>query len=303
MTHVWAALMIAAASLGQADVRHEERFGLPPGRTLWRSSYVCVFNGRTRCPDVVVEYLTAKRLEGRLNREDSWRADKEVPIEFRPTPADYAGSGYDLGHMIPWADCQRSEDDARATFLVSQACPQLHGVNAGTWLRAERAVRDIVKRDDVAGAWVYSGPLWWAEEADRELRVVRIGRNGVWVPTHYFKVVLVEMRDGTLRAWALIVPHRERLGADVGLEAYAVAIDDVERASGLDLLAGLPDGDEDALEARDAKPFAVVAYPSPPGWVLPPATGARAGGAYGAIWARGGEKSASPSPHGPRRPA
>jgi len=254
MTNFWAACLIAAASLGQVDTRPEVRFGLPEGRIRCLPSYVVVWNGRTRCPDLVVEYLDARRLEGSRERTGRFRADPEVPIEFRPTPADYAGSGYDIGHMAPYADHKRSDTDAAATFNLSNACPQLHGVNAGVWLRIEKAVRELAKRQDVAGVWVYSGPLWWAE-GDKSFTVQRIGRGAVWVPTHYFKVIVAELSSGELRTWALLVPHRERLPSPEPLASYAVSIDEIETASGLDLLTELNDTIEGELEAAIQKPF------------------------------------------------
>lgn len=60
-----------------------------------------------------------------------------------------------------------------------------------------------------------------------------IGRNHVAVPTHFFKVLILEQADGRgveLRSYVL---PNEPIGEKVPLERFLVPIETIERASGL----------------------------------------------------------------------
>lgn len=244
-----AQFFLAVALFAPGVDRPELRFGLPPGFAIDRPGYVAIINGKTKCPDLVVEHLTADELAADLDRTGlSFKADDEVPAEFRATDADYKGSPYSRGHMFPAADAG-TEEEMRASFSISNACPQLQSFNAGAWLKLERACRNLVRGGRYEEAWIFSGPLWLAGAnttlpAD-ELRVRTIGASKVWVPTHFFKVI-VARRGNELGVFAIVLPHTA--GSDIELDNFKASVDAVERASGLDLLHALDDELEDELE-------------------------------------------------------
>jgi len=50
----------------------------------------------------VAEHLTKEKLHGHAKRDQSeFKEDPLIPQMFRVSNEDYAGSGYDRGHMVP----------------------------------------------------------------------------------------------------------------------------------------------------------------------------------------------------------
>ena len=71
--------------------------------------------------------------------------------------------------------------------------------------------------------------------------------EGVQIPEAFFLIV-VDEHEGKLRTLSLIVP--QETPAEASLDAFLVSIDEIERRTQLDLLAGLDDATENALEQR-----------------------------------------------------
>jgi competence ComEA-like helix-hairpin-helix protein len=73
-----------------------------------------------------------------------------------------------------------------------------------------------------------------------------IGPNDVTVPSHYYKVILDYDGPSQSKAIAFILPNKRGTRP---LKDYAVAIDEVERRTGIDFFHELPDAMENNLEA------------------------------------------------------
>jgi endonuclease G len=108
--------------------------------------------------------------------------------------ADYAGSGFDRGHMAPAGD-MGSEQAMLQSFSLVNMVPQAPEHNRGAWAKSvEQATRKYVER--AAGdVYVLTGPVFVPDIA----RSPSIGPGQVRVPTFLFKLVY----DATSnRAWA-----------------------------------------------------------------------------------------------------
>lgn len=72
------------------------------------------------------------------------------------------------------------------------------------------------------------------KESDGKLYVKYevIGNNNVAVPTHFFKVVVCETKDGKLEMEAYVMPN-DVISDDTPLESFRVPPESVERAAGL----------------------------------------------------------------------
>lgn len=242
---LFAAVLIVLALVGVAcgdDVRISlSKYGVPDQTGVLHGRYMLGYDGRTRCPRWVLERLDRKQVAASIDREGGFRSDTLVPPEFRVMASDYAGSGYDIGHMAPFNTHRTSDEDGSSTFMFSNAAPQLPEFNRGLWRTLEAEIHGLAERDPV---WVVTCPLWIPESG--KLVVKTIGRSGVWVPTHCGKAILSETAKGVrLRAW--IMPNRELKGRET--REFVVSIDDFERMSGLDLWAELPDEIENKLES------------------------------------------------------
>ncbi len=173
-------------------------------------------------------------------RPERFEVDRRTVARVRPE--DYAGSGYDRGHLAPnYAIATRfGAAGQEETFLMSNIVPQKHALNAGPWKELElRAATSYPAR--FREIWVMAGPVLGASPQTL--------RGGVPVPEACWMVLLDE-HEGRLRAMAFVFPSETP--ADAAPSAFLTSIDRIEVRTGLDLFPELPDAAEAALEARIA---------------------------------------------------
>lgn len=225
------------------------RFGYPSqGLTLRRHGFIVGYDGATRCPKWTLHRIRAVDLSGdTVDRKDEFRSDPKVPAEFRIALKDYIGSGLDRGHLVPSADLVSSRVDNSDTFFLSNMAPQLPKFNRGVWKSAESMVRKLATRDDVREVYVMSGPAFRADGERLELDTFA---DGIPIPTHFWKSVLVIGKGGRIRAWGVMIPHDESLDPSGDLTEYAVTIDQIESIAGLDLWPALADDIESKMESK-----------------------------------------------------
>ncbi len=187
---------------------------------------------------------------GQVDRQDDFRADAALPAgTYQVRADDYAGSGYDRGHMVPSADRNRTVEDNSATFLMTNVIPQTPENNRGPWREFENYIRDLVYQYD------HSLHLFAGAYGERGT----IGSQSVTVPSRLWKVVVIyELTgDGRLgltgdtRVIAVDMPNRGSLSED--WRDYQTSIDRIEIATGYDFLADLPEELETLLEAQSGQ--------------------------------------------------
>jgi endonuclease G len=211
-----------------------------PEQQLVRAGYVVSYNSATRDPNWVAWHLTADHTTGPYKRQGvKFHEDEDVDYP-RATDADYRGSGYDRGHMCPSADNRWSEQAQEDCFLFTNMCPQSHDLNSGDWNDLEDRCRKWA--DEYGDIYIVSGPVF------KEAKGRSIGQNKVRVPDGFFKVVVC-MR-GTPKGIGFYCPNED---GHRDLFAYATSIDEIERLTGIDFFASLPNQTEQAVEkAYDA---------------------------------------------------
>ena len=183
----------------------------------------------------VIYKLTAREaLTKEAKRTNRFRSDPEIPTGSATT-ADYRRSGYDRGHLAPAADMAFSVQTMADSFFMSNMSPQKPAFNRGIWKRLEEQVRQIAMREKAI--YVVTGPIL------PKKKTVTIGANQVTVPTHYYKVIfdLTPPR----KMIGFILPNE---GSDRPLEDFAVTVDVVEKATGLDFFSALPKAVQERLE-------------------------------------------------------
>ncbi len=178
----------------------------------------------------------------RVRRTNRFLADPAIaknPVE----PKEYAGSGFDRGHLVAAADVAHSETAMRESFYMSNIAPQAPACNRGIWRNLEEEVRNIAKREKAI--CVFTGPIFLKNKKI----TAAIGPRSLPVPDAFYKVVL----DLTppMKAIAFIVLNR---GSKESPWAFATTVDHAETLTGLDFFHSLPDELEKALESQaDAK--------------------------------------------------
>ena len=149
---------------------------------------------------------------------------------------NYKNSGYDRGHLCPAADRQYSKAAFTETFLTSNISPQEHEFNAGIWNRLEQKVRYWAQKYD--GVYVVTGGIL-------ESGLKTIGSEDVAVPNYFYKILL-DNSNGETKMIAFLMPHEE---SDKPLYEFVVAVDEIEKRTGIDFFPALEDAKENELEA------------------------------------------------------
>uniref|UniRef100_A0A1A8VA13 Endonuclease n=1 Tax=Nothobranchius furzeri TaxID=105023 RepID=A0A1A8VA13_NOTFU len=212
------------------------KYGFPSLANIkTRESYITSYDPRTRTASWVIERLNPTSLTGPSNRKFcDFKEDDSVHIFHRATNDDYRGSGFDRGHLAAAANHKWSQKAMDDTFYLSNVAPQNPNLNQNTWNNLEKLCRSLTKR--YLNVYVCTGPLYLPSKEDDGKLYVRyqvIGQNHVAVPTHFFKVLILEQADGRgveLRSYVL---PNQPIDDKVPLERFLVPIETIERASGL----------------------------------------------------------------------
>ncbi len=193
-----------------------------------RSCYSLGYDCRTRNALWVYERLTSESLKGNANRDDfAFREDPLIPQIFRSTLKDYQKSGFDRGHLAPAANHKSSSGGMEDTFYLSNMSPQNPKLNRGYWAKLEKHVRDLTKSYQTVE--VFTGPLYLPKEEVDGSKWVKyrvIGENDVAVPTHFFKVLILESK-GKRDTVAYILPN-EPIASNTSLDQFKTTVKKVE---------------------------------------------------------------------------
>ncbi len=213
--------------------------GAPAGNALIvREIYALSTNGETKFADWVA-YVVTPQTVGR-SQSRNWAADPWLDPNETLQPGDYDGAnaalGTDRGHQAPLAAFSGT-DHWRDTNYLSNITPQMAPLNQGPWEHLESRERALAE----AGARVYvlTGPLY-----ERDMPSLPEAQSTPHrIPSGYWKVVIA---GNGAAATAFIMEQDTPRGAHYC--AHIVAIDEVERRSGLRLLPRV----QRALGAFDA---------------------------------------------------
>lgn len=210
------------------------------GISIKRTGYRAIYNKEWRLPMAVSWQLTRNHLSGPNKRSGlTFEEDQTVPRP-RATNFDYYNSGYSRGHMCPAGDNKWDKKALQETFLFTNICPQLYSLNAGDWNDLEQQCRTWARK--YGSVYIICGPILMNQ------RHRTIGRNKVVVPEAFYKVVLRMDKDGKSGKGIGFVYRNEK--AKKSMASYVNSIDQVERLTGLDFFAALPDNMENRIEAE-----------------------------------------------------
>ncbi|XP_068105912.1 endonuclease G, mitochondrial [Hyperolius riggenbachi] len=211
------------------------RFGLPGFSQLkTRKSHALSYDTRLRGPAWVLEQLNVDRIRGTAERQNSeFTEDESVHPYHRASNLDYQGSGFDRGHLAAAANHRWNQQAMDETFILSNVYPQNPNLNRIAWNNLEKYCRSLTRSNK--NVYVCTGPLFLPKkEADGKMYVKYqvIGANNVAVPTHFFKVVVLEKFNGELELRPYVMPNCP-VDVNIPLERFLVPIESIERASGL----------------------------------------------------------------------
>jgi endonuclease G len=219
--------------------------GDPDNRLVTRPQFALAYSKSQGGPNWVSWHLQRSDL-GRTGRTGPFAPDLLLPADSQIRPTDYAGSGFDRGHMCPSGDRTTTKPTNRATFVMSNMLPQTADLNRRVWEGLESYCRTRVRQGNemyiVAGGHGTKG---------------RIANGKVNVPLHCWKVI-VELPQGNndlgridsdTRVIAVDMPNAEGI-EDERWQKFIVAVNTVEAATNLDFFSALPTDVQETLERK-----------------------------------------------------
>ncbi|XP_067226777.1 uncharacterized protein [Chanodichthys erythropterus] len=99
---------------------------------------------------------------------------------------------YERGHLAAAANHRWCQEAYKDTFYFSNMTPQVKILNKGLWKFLEKECRNKILIDSVNNVHVYTGPLYQTDSSKYKVVFDKV------VPTHYFKVIIVENENGTV---------------------------------------------------------------------------------------------------------
>ncbi|KAI2666446.1 Endonuclease G, mitochondrial [Labeo rohita] len=155
-----------------------------------KKCYVMLYDKKTNNAKWVYEILNKSTLpfsKKKTFKVDPWNNknpqdhDSKKPFEDKT---------FVRGHLAAAANHMWCEEAYDSTYYISNITPQNDNLNNDMWKTLENYCRTKIKNDDVRNVHVYTGPLYKDEKTNK------IG--GKDVPSHYFKVIIVENMNGII---------------------------------------------------------------------------------------------------------
>lgn len=185
-------------------------------------AFAVMHSGVSRTPLWSAEHLTRESLQQArvVKRRDAFHPEITLPPQDRAQLADYAGSGFDRGHMAPAADMP-TELAQHESFSLANIVPQEKHNNQILWSAIEGATRHLVQQR--GELYVITGPVFEGDKIER--------LNGrVFVPTHIFKAIYDPVQK---EAAAWVAPNVE------GNQYQVVSIAELEKRININLFPSI----------------------------------------------------------------
>ena len=232
----------------------------PTNYLLQRPEYALSYNRTTNTANWVSWHLS-QRWKGDAKRTSGFSPDAALPAGFyRVTTADYAGSGFDRGHMCPSDDRDFSPLENAATFRLTNIVPQAPANNQGPWRELEEYARTLAARG--SDLYITAGPAGQGGTGTNgPATSVGRGTEKIVVPKWTWKVIAVVPRGAATAV--LPVPTRViaiQMPNDQAVEhhhwdEYRVSVQQLEKLTGYDFFRTLPQDVQRTLETKvDAGP-------------------------------------------------
>ena len=238
-----------------ADTVDDRSYYLPAGgygEVVHHDFFSLSYDEEHEQAEWVAYVLTRNRVNSdKSDRRDDFREDPLVRTGSA-TLADYRGSGYDRGHLVPAGDMAFDPAAMNETFYLSNISPMARDFNTGIWRELEANVQSWARQHKKI--YVISGPIL------NEPGKGSIGEQAVTIPNHYYKVVL-DLSEPGLKGIGFILPNTLTYEP---LHTFAVSIDEVEQRTGLNFFPDLMPRDlETDIESKlnlDLWPFSKAAH-------------------------------------------
>ena len=187
------------------------------------SNYALVHSGITRTSLFSAEHLSkAALIADHPARKNTFHPDLHIKAPDRAELRDYENSGYDRGHMAPFADMTDNKSQ-QESFSLANMVPQNKNNNEHLWKAVEAATRDLAISS--GELYVVTGPIFFGPELKKL-------NKRVLVPTHIFKAIYDPQQK---QAAAYLVENTQ------GVRYAVIPIAQVEQLTGIAVFPTLSD--------------------------------------------------------------
>jgi endonuclease G len=222
-------------------------FGYPKGSPatndlIIRDAYALSSNDSTKFADWVAYLVDSVSIKGD-KKDRKWAADPWLGENETLEPNDYNGAAealkVDRGHQAALASVKGAKDWESSNYL-SNITPQKAALNQGLWKNIEDLERDLVA---IYGkVYVMTGTLY--QKAMPQLPKADEAHT---VPSGYWKVISVLRSDNTPETISFMFSQDTPKGDDI--KKYITSIDEIEKATRLDIFPDLKDKLEKKTES------------------------------------------------------
>ncbi|MDB5392104.1 MAG: hypothetical protein JWM11_7750 [Planctomycetaceae bacterium] len=251
-----------------SDARHDVTF--KNNFLMEKKFFTLSYNNATGTPNWVSWHLNHETI-GDKPRPRKFLEDATLPPGFiRVTSEDYINSGFDRGHMCPHSDRNKTDEEDKSTFIMTNIVPQSGPNNQGAWDALEVYCRHLVERQGKE-LYIISGPAGMRGEGKSGYKN-KIGGGKIVVPHTTWKVIMVLDADDSqsdlnrvsdeTRLIAVIVPN------DMSVDKthwghYRHSVSEVEELTGLTFFSKVAGRLGNAKDHVDDEPIPVFHVPHP----------------------------------------
>jgi DNA/RNA endonuclease G (NUC1) len=199
-----------------------------------RAGYSSAFSTELKQPKWVYETIDTNSISGNSKRpkKNKFKIDPLIPKEYQATERDYKGSGLSRGHLGACGNYKSSQALMKETFYFSNVSPQDIELNATLINSMEVFARRLTGIFEKVH--VVTGPLFLKENSLGSYigRVTSIGSNCIPVPSHFFKAIFLENKQGEVeRVKAFVAPNKPP--ESKALRDYELSLAKLEKISGI----------------------------------------------------------------------
>lgn len=187
---------------------------------LCYSTFCSYESGLLRIPVYSAEHLTYEQVQsakGASRKSLSFFPDPHIPSEYSAKMSDFSRTGYDRGHMAPWADS--ADPDC---FTFANILPQNADNNRHLWEGIETTVRKMT--EDYGEVYIVSGPIFTQN--------VSFLNDRVAIPDHLYKAVYIPAIGKT---GVYVVKNAP------GYEWHEISLDDLYALTHVNQFPNIPD--------------------------------------------------------------
>lgn len=202
---------------------------------IHHKSFALSYNSSYVMPSWVAYKVTKTQVNKFAKVKEKYLPDPDV-ISRSATKKDYKDDGYIMAQLVNYLDVQQSDDAIQETFYMSNIVPMKQAFYNFIWLKSEELIR--LWNANTQGLYVVCGPIL------KDTPFSTIGDDRVTIPKRFFKAVYDPMNQ---KAIGFIFQNGNASGT---LKSYAVSIDAIEKATGIDLFPSLEDSIEIKVESE-----------------------------------------------------